>query len=169
MWIGCNVDLVPCGLVAVWMNLLLCECVAVCFSCSVGQLQPKLFAIWIGCKVNWLVAVSWYELATLWIGCIVFYKYIPKSPLHLFCQNISFISTDCNHEHSFIEKVKTCPKEAQCGDNYLVTQWYYCLTSIHQKNLMSIHTIQCPVRSVNNIGSEVPSKTQSRDYTFRDI
>lgn len=58
------------------------------------------------------------ELATLWIGCTVFYKYIPKSPLHLFCQNISFISTDCNHEHSFIEKVKTCPKEALCGDNY---------------------------------------------------
>lgn len=57
------------------------------------------------------------ELATLWIGCTLFYKYIPKSPLHLFCQNISFISTDCNHEHSFIEKVKTCPKEAQCGDN----------------------------------------------------
>lgn len=36
MWIGCNVDLVQYGLVAVWMNLLLCECVAVCSSCSVG-------------------------------------------------------------------------------------------------------------------------------------
>lgn len=68
-----------------------------------------------------LVAVSmnWLQcgLVAVCIGCIVFYKDIPQPPLHPFCQNISFISTDCNLGHLFIKKVKTCPKEAQRGDN----------------------------------------------------